>query len=136
MTHKRIVDILPPKSLEEREAKEITEEVEIKIRPQRIKIKAPIPPLKKVEDMVNQKIKEDLPVICQETTLKEAKEKGATGVFETKYGEKVKVYGIGEFSKEICGGPHAERTSELGRFKILKEESSAAGVRRIRAILK
>ena len=92
--------------------------------------------IKKVEDIVNQKIKEDLPVICQETTLKEAKEKGATGVFETKYGEKVKVYGIGEFSKEICGGPHAERTSELGRFKILKEESSAAGVRRIRAILK
>ena len=92
--------------------------------------------IKKVEDMVNQKIKEDLPVICQETTLKEAKEKGATGVFETKYGEKVKVYGIGEFSKEICGGPHAERTSELGEFKILKEESSAAGVRRIRAILK
>ena len=92
--------------------------------------------IKKVEDIVNQKIKEDLPVICQETTLKEAKEKGATGVFETKYGEKVKVYGIGEFSKEICGGPHAERTSELGEFKILKEESSAAGVRRIRAILK
>ena len=92
--------------------------------------------IKKVEDIVNQKIKEDLPVICEETSLEEAKKKGATGVFETKYGEKVKVYGIGEFSKEICGGPHVERTSELGEFKILKEESSAAGVRRIRAILK
>ena len=92
--------------------------------------------IKKVEDIVNQKIKEDLPVICEETSLEEAKKKGATGVFETKYGEKVKVYGIGEFSKEICGGPHVERTLELGEFKILKEESSAAGVRRIRAILK
>lgn len=92
--------------------------------------------IKKVEDIVNQKIKEDLPVICEETSLEEAKKKGATGVFETKYGEKVKVYGIGKFSKEICGGPHVERTSELGEFKILKEESSAAGVRRIRAILK
>ena len=92
--------------------------------------------IKKVEDIVNQKIKEDLPVICEETSLEEAKKKGATGVFETKYGEKVKVYGIGEFSKEICGGPHVERTSELGEFKILKEESSAAGVRRIRAVLK
>ena len=91
--------------------------------------------IKKVEDIVNQKIKEDLPVICEETSLEEAKKKGATGVFETKYGEKVKVYGIGEFSKEICGGPHVERTLELGEFKILKEESSAAGVRRIRAIL-
>ena len=92
--------------------------------------------IKKVEDIVNQKIKEDLPVICEEMSLEKAKEKGATGVFEEKYGEKVKVYGIGEFSKEICGGPHVERTSELGEFKILKEESSSAGARRIKAVLK
>jgi len=92
--------------------------------------------IKKVEELVNQKIKEDLPVICEETTLEEAKAKGATGIFEEKYGKIVKVYAIGEFSKEICGGPHVKRTSELGHFKIIKEESSAAGVRRIRAILK
>ena len=92
--------------------------------------------IKKVEELVNQKIKEDLPVICKETTLEEAKAKGATGIFEEKYGKIVKVYAIGEFSKEICGGPHVKRTSELGHFKIIKEESSAAGVRRIRAILK
>ncbi len=91
--------------------------------------------LKKIEDLVNQKIKEDLPVICEETILDEAKEKGATGVFEEKYGKIVKVYVIGEFSKEICGGPHVKRTSELGHFKIIKEESSGAGIRRIRAIL-
>jgi alanyl-tRNA synthetase len=57
------------------------------------------------------------------------------GVFDNKYGERVKVYGISEFSKEICGGPHVKKTSELGKFKIIKEESSGAGVRRIRAIL-
>jgi len=92
--------------------------------------------IKKVEDMVNQKIKENLSVICEEMSLEEAKGKGATGVFEEKYGEKVKVFSIGEFSKEICGGPHVHSTSELGEFKILKEESSSAGVRRIRAVLK
>ncbi|MDD2696827.1 MAG: alanine--tRNA ligase [Candidatus Pacebacteria bacterium] len=91
--------------------------------------------IRKVEELVNQKIKEDLAVNCQEMTLKEAKEKGAMGVFEEKYGEKVKVYSIGEFSKEICGGPHVKMTSELGNFKITKEESSGAGIRRIRAVL-
>ena len=89
----------------------------------------------KIEDLVNEKIKEDLEVVCEEMTLKEAKGKGAMGVFEEKYGDKVKVYSIGDFSKEICGGPHVKRTSELGRFKIQKEESSGAGVRRIRAML-
>jgi alanyl-tRNA synthetase len=64
-----------------------------------------------------------------------AKDVGAMGVFESKYGEKVKVYNIGNFSKEICGGPHVNNTSELSHFKILKEESSSLGVRRIRAIL-
>ena len=68
-------------------------------------------------------------------TLEEAKASGATGLFENKYGEKVKVYSIGDFSKEICGGPHVTHTAELGHFKIKKEESSSAGVRRIKAIL-
>ncbi|MDD3101536.1 MAG: alanine--tRNA ligase [Patescibacteria group bacterium] len=91
--------------------------------------------IKKVEEIVNQKIKENLPVICEEMTLNEAKEKGAMGVFESKYGEKVKVYSINNFSKEICGGPHAKNTQELGSFKIIKEEASSAGVRRIKAVI-
>src|SRR4030042_1018214 len=88
--------------------------------------------IKEVEDIVNQKIKEDLSVVYEEMTLDEAKKKGATGVFEDKYEEKVKVYSIGDFSKEICGGPHVIRTGELGHFKVVKEESSSAGIRRIR----
>jgi alanyl-tRNA synthetase len=91
--------------------------------------------LKKVEDIVNQKIKDDLPVVCVEMGLDEAKNKGMMGIFENKYGEKVKTYAIGEFSKEICGGPHINKTSELGHFKIIKEEASSAGVRRIKAVL-
>ncbi|MBU1291888.1 alanine--tRNA ligase [Patescibacteria group bacterium] len=88
-----------------------------------------------VEDLVNNIIKKDLIVICDEMTLDEAKKQGAMGVFESKYGEKVKVYTVGDFSKEICAGPHVERTSQLGYFKIIKEESSSSGVRRIKAIL-
>jgi len=91
--------------------------------------------LKQVEDIVNEQIARDLPVTCEEMTLEEAKASGATGLFENKYGEKVKVYTIGDFSKEICGGPHVSHTGELGHFKIKKEESSSAGVRRIKAIL-
>ena len=91
--------------------------------------------LEEVEKIVNEKIAEDLPVTCQEMTLEEAKKSGATGLFENKYGDKVKVYSIGDFSKEICGGPHVTHTGELGHFKIKKEESSSAGVRRIKAIL-
>lgn len=91
--------------------------------------------LKEVEDIVNEQIKRDLPVTCEEMTVEEAKDSGATGLFESKYGDKVKVYTIGDFSKEICGGPHVKHTGELGKFKILKEESSSAGVRRIKAIL-
>ncbi len=91
--------------------------------------------IKQVEDIVNEKIKEDLPVVCEEMSLEEAKAKGAMGVFESKYGEKVKVYSIGSFSNEICGGPHVERTGILGKFKIIKEEASSAGVRRIKAAL-
>ena len=71
----------------------------------------------------------------EEMTVDEAKAQGAIGLFESKYGEKVKVYTIGDFSKEICGGPHAQNTAELGSFKIKKEESSSAGVRRIKAVI-
>jgi alanyl-tRNA synthetase len=94
--------------------------------------------IRQVEDIVNEKIQENLPVIFREMSLGDAKKTGALGAFEQKYGERVKVYSIGSgqiFSAEICGGPHAERTGELGKFKILKEEASSAGVRRIKAVL-
>jgi alanyl-tRNA synthetase len=68
-------------------------------------------------------------------TVEQAKAEGATALFTGKYGEQVKVYAMGDFSKEVCGGPHVQNTGELGRFKILKEEASSAGVRRIRAVL-
>lgn len=92
-----------------------------------------------VENFINDIIKKDLPVSMEEMTLDKAKELGAMGVFESKYGEKVKVYTIGSqdsvVSREICGGPHVERTGVLGKFKIQKEESSSSGIRRIRATL-
>jgi len=88
-----------------------------------------------VEKLVNEVIKKDLPVKCEEMSLDEAKKQEAMGVFESKYGDKVKVYSIGDYSQEICAGPHVERTSQLGHFKIIKEQSSSAGVRRIKAIL-
>jgi len=91
--------------------------------------------LDEVEKIVNEKIAEDIPVTWEEMSIEEAKACGATGLFEDKYGDKVKVYSIGNFSKEICGGPHVTHTGELGHFKIKKEESSSAGVRRIKAIL-
>jgi alanyl-tRNA synthetase len=91
--------------------------------------------LQKIEDMVNEQIQRDLVVVCEEMPMDEAKAQGATGLFENKYGDKVKVYTIGDFSKEICGGPHLERTGNMGHFKILKEEGVAAGIRRIKAIL-
>lgn len=95
---------------------------------------------KEVEDLINEQIQKKLPVIMREMSLDEAKKIGAMGVFESKYGQMVKVYTIGDektgvFSKEICGGPHIKNTSELGKFKIKKEESSSAGVRRIKAVL-
>ena len=93
----------------------------------------------KAEELVNGAIKQDLPVTGEELTLNQARTKGAHGIFDAKYGEKVTVYTIGDetlyFSKEICGGPHVEHTGILGHFKIQKEESSSAGVRRIKAIL-
>lgn len=90
---------------------------------------------KQVEDIVNEQIKASLPIHFEEMPLAKAKEIGATGVFEHKYGDKVKVYFMGGYSKEICGGPHVDNTAELVSFKISKEESSSAGVRRIKAIL-
>jgi len=120
--------------------------------------------IKKVEDVVNKKIKEDLPVTWKEEKTVEAFKKGASGAFGDKYGDKVKVYTIGDpakpFSREICGGPHVEHTGVIGlpaqtfrgkvsageggngstgspqrKFKITKEEASSAGIRRIKAIL-
>ncbi|MDR3264037.1 MAG: alanine--tRNA ligase [Clostridiales bacterium] len=87
------------------------------------------------ERLVNEAIKSAADVVLEEMTVDEAKNKGALGIFESKYGEVVKVYTIGDFSKEICGGPHAKNTAELGSFKIEKEQSSSSGVRRIRAVL-
>ena len=89
-----------------------------------------------VERLVNVAIDAKVPVVCEEMTVPEAKEKGAIGLFESKYGEKVRTYKMGEYSFEICGGPHAENTGDLGSFKIQKEESSSAGVRRIKAVIK
>jgi alanyl-tRNA synthetase len=91
--------------------------------------------IKKVEDLVNEQIKQNLPVTMQEMSLDQAKQAGALGFFESRYGDRVRVYSIGHFSKEICGGPHVRSTGELGYFKIIKEESSSAGTRRIKAIL-
>jgi alanyl-tRNA synthetase len=91
--------------------------------------------IKKTEDLINDAIAKKLPVVCEEMSLDEAKKQDAMGVFEAKYGDKVKVYSIEEISNEICGGPHVENTGQLGHFKIIKEESSSAGVRRIKAVL-
>jgi alanyl-tRNA synthetase len=106
--------------------------------------------IKQVEDLVNEAINNDFKVICEELSLEEAKKRGAMGVFDSKYGERVKVYTVchlGEgskptsddlrsaFSQEICGGPHVENTQILGHFSIIKEEASSAGIRRIKAVL-
>ncbi len=95
--------------------------------------------IKQVEDLVNEIIQKNVAVECAEMTAEEAKARGAIGVFADKYGEKVKVYSVGGgdicFSKEICGGPHVSNTKELGHFRIIKEEASSAGVRRIKAVL-
>ncbi len=91
--------------------------------------------LKKVEDFVNDAIKAEIPVTVEELTPAEAHASGALGIFDDRYGDKVTVYTIGTLSKEICCGPHAQNTKELHHFKIVKEESSSAGVRRIKAIL-
>lgn len=91
---------------------------------------------KAVEDFVNEAIQKNIPVVCEEMNLDEAKKQGAMGIFDNKYGEKVKVYSIEGFSKEICGGPHVANTGDIrGTFKIQKEESSSSGVRRIKAVI-
>ena len=91
--------------------------------------------LQKVENMVNDVIHSNAEVCMEEMTVDEAKAQGAIGLFDSKYGDRVRVYTMGDFSKEICGGPHVGNTGELGSFKILKEESSSAGVRRIKAVV-
>lgn len=100
--------------------------------------KVTVEELKKVEDLVNKKIAQDLPVSFVELPIEEAKKTGALYFFKAKYGDRAKVYYIGKsldeaFSKEFCGGPHVFHTAEVGKFKILKEESAAAGIRRVRA---
>jgi len=89
-----------------------------------------------VEKLVNEAIDAKLPVTKTEMTVREAKASGAIGIFDDKYESLVFVYEMSGASREICGGPHVENTGELGRFKIQKEESIAAGVRRIKAVLK
>ncbi len=91
--------------------------------------------VQEVEALVNSYIQAGGKVLCEEMTVDEAKAAGAIGLFESKYGERVKVYTMGAFSKEICGGPHASDIADLKTFKILKEESSSAGVRRIKAVI-
>jgi len=96
---------------------------------------------KQVETLVNDAIKADLTVKMEEMTVEEGKARGAEGMFEDRYADRVKVYTIYDpktsvvFSCEICGGPHVEHTAQVGTFKITKEESSSAGVRRIKAVI-
>ncbi len=91
--------------------------------------------IKDTEDLVNAEIQKSCEVTREEMSPEEAKKKGAIGIFTEKYGERISVYTIKNFSKEICAGPHVKNTCEIGHFKIIKEESSSAGVRRIKAIV-
>jgi alanyl-tRNA synthetase len=94
--------------------------------------------IQEVERIINEVVQRDLPVHFEMLTVEEAKARGAIGIFEDKYeklGNKVKVYFIGDYSKEICGGPHVTRTGEIGKVTIQKEEAVSAGVRRIRAVI-
>lgn len=91
--------------------------------------------LAEVETLVNEHIRRDLLVTWSEMRLAEARAAGALGLFEERYGADVKVYRVGDVSIEVCGGPHVEHTGELGAFRIVKEETVAAGVRRIKAVL-
>ncbi len=91
--------------------------------------------ISRVEQIVNDQIRADLPVTMEMMSLDDAKNSGATALFGEKYEQTVKVYSVGSFSREVCGGPHVERTGAMGVFKITKEQSSSAGVRRIRAVL-
>ena len=91
--------------------------------------------IKAVEDIVNEQIKRELDIHLEDMTLEDAKAKGAIGLFEDKYGARVNVYFMGDFSTEVCGGPHVKNTKDLRGFKIQKEEASSRGVRRIKAIV-
>ena len=91
--------------------------------------------IKKVEDIVNKKIKEGLKVERFEMKYQDAIKKGALAFFKEKYSETVSVYKIGDYSMELCGGPHVNNTKEIKKFKIIKEEAVAAGVRRIKAVI-
>jgi alanyl-tRNA synthetase len=91
--------------------------------------------LQSIEEIVNKQIAKDLPISMEILSREEALSAGALAFFGEKYGEQVKVYSIGSFSKEVCGGPHVDRTGQMGRFKINKEEAVGQGVRRIRAVL-
>ncbi|MCP4537286.1 MAG: alanine--tRNA ligase [Chloroflexi bacterium] len=91
--------------------------------------------LAEVERIVNEQIQRDLAVTWKEMSIEQAKQQGAIGLFKDRYGDRVKVYSMGDFSSEICGGPHVERTGELGHFRIAKQKSIGSGLRRIRAVL-
>ena len=91
--------------------------------------------LHRVEEIVNEKIEAGLPVVRTVVSIDEARDMGAIGLFGEKYGDTVSVYSIGEYSKEFCGGPHVANTRQIGHFKIVKEEASSAGVRRIKAVV-
>lgn len=91
--------------------------------------------LKKIEEVVNDAIQRNLPITVETMSFEDAKAKGAIALFAGRYDEQVKVYSTGDFSMEVCGGPHVASTGELGGFKIQKEEASSAGVRRIRAVV-
>ncbi|MCK4885515.1 alanine--tRNA ligase, partial [Candidatus Bathyarchaeota archaeon] len=91
--------------------------------------------IQEIEKLVNEQIKKALPVVREEMTVEKAKSRGAQAMFDHKYGDAISVYNVGNFSTEICGGPHVSNTSELGFFKITKQKGIASGVRRIRAVL-
>ena len=91
--------------------------------------------IKRVEDEVNKVVKQDLKVVRKEMAYKEAVKLGAQAEFGQKYPERVSIYLIGDYSKELCGGPHVEHTLQIGVFRIIKEEAIAAGVRRIKAVV-
>jgi len=91
--------------------------------------------MQEIEDIVNEQIKRDLPVSYEITSAPEAKKLGAIGVFPDRYDSEIKVYKMGDFSYEICGGPHVEHTGSLKGFKITKQESCGAGLRRLKAVV-